>query len=169
MKMKDRYKDRYIEEIFLVLTMVVMVLLIFAQVVGRYVFSAAPSWTEELARYIHIWQVWIGASYAIRLREHIKIEAFTNLFSTFMRKIFETLAIIVWFLLALSLAILGTQLVLSSMKNGQLTPAMQIPMWIPFLAIPLGGAGMSLRLIQQLWIIWRMPPEDHKEEGADLI
>lgn len=160
-----KMKDRYIEEIFLVLTMIVMVLLIFAQVIGRYVFSAAPSWTEELARYIHIWQVWIGASYAIRLRAHIKIEAFTKLFSKSVQKVFETLAILVWFALALSLAILGTQLVISSLRNGQLTPAMQIPMWIPFLAIPIGGAGMSLRLIQQLWMIWRSDSTDYKEGG----
>lgn len=52
------------EEAFLVLTLVAMVALIFGQVVGRYVFSNAPSWTEEMARYIHIFQVWIGASYA---------------------------------------------------------------------------------------------------------
>lgn len=42
------------EEAFLVLTLVLMVALIFGQVVGRYVFSNAPSWTEEMARYIHI-------------------------------------------------------------------------------------------------------------------
>lgn len=160
-----KMKDKYIEEIFLVLTMVAMVVLIFAQVVGRYVFNAAPSWTEELARYIHVWQVWIGASYAIRLRQHIRIEAFTNLFSPFIQKIFETLSIIVWFILALFLAVLGTQLVLSSLKNGQITPAMQVPMWIPFIAIPLGGAGMALRLIQQLWIIWRTSPSNPIKGG----
>ncbi|WP_246147123.1 TRAP transporter small permease [Bacillus massilioanorexius] len=161
-------KDKYIEEIFLVFTMIMMVILIFIQVVGRYIFNEAPSWTEELSRYIHIWQVWIGASYAVRLREHIRIEAFVNLFSLLGRKIFETLSIIVWFLLALFLAVIGTQLVLSSLKNGQLTPAMQLPMWIPFLAIPLGGLGMALRLIQQLWIIWRKLPSNSKE-GGNLI
>ncbi|WP_019240460.1 TRAP transporter small permease [Bacillus sp. AP8] len=163
-----KMKDKYIEEIFLVFTMIMMVILIFIQVVGRYIFNEAPSWTEELSRYIHIWQVWIGASYAVRLREHIRIEAFVNLFSLLGRKIFETLSIIVWFLLALFLAVIGTQLVLSSLKNGQLTPAMQLPMWIPFLAIPLGGLGMALRLIQQLWIIWRKLPSNSKE-GGNLI
>lgn len=155
-------RDQYIEEIFLVLTLAAMVLLIFGQVVGRYVFQSAPSWTEELARYIHIWQVWIGASYAVRLGKHIRVEAFINLFSTTVQKVFETVSIIIWFILALFLAVTGTQLVLSSIQNGQLTPAMQLPMWIPYLAIPLGGAGMSIRLIQQLWFIWRTPSNDNK-------
>lgn len=143
------------EETILVLTLALMVALIFGQVVGRYVFSSAPSWTEELARYIHIFQVWIGASYAVKKREHIRIESFVELFKGTARKLIETAALIIWFLLALFLAVFGTQLVLASLQNGQVTPAMQLPMWIPFLAIPVGGAGMALRLLQQLVTIWR--------------
>lgn len=161
-------RDQYIEEYFLVLTLAAMVILIFGQVVGRYVFQSAPSWTEELARYIHIWQVWIGASYGIRLQRHLRIEAFRDLFSDVGKKVLDTISILVWFVLALSLAILGTQLVLSSLKNGQLTPAMQLPMWIPFLAIPLGSAGMVLRLLQQIWLIWKTPSPGTRE-GGNLV
>ncbi|MBD8013559.1 TRAP transporter small permease [Planococcus wigleyi] len=154
------------EEAFLVFTLVVMVALIFGQVVGRYVFSNAPSWTEEMARYIHIFQVWIGASYAVKLREHIRVEAFITRFKGLPRKILETISLIIWFAMALFLAYFGTDLVLSSIANGQVTPAMQLPMWIPFLAIPLGGIGMCIRLIQQLIKIWQGDYEMHK--GGDL-
>jgi C4-dicarboxylate transporter, DctQ subunit len=144
-----------LEETILVLTLALMVALIFGQVVGRYVFSSAPSWTEEMARYIHIFQVWIGASYAVKKRQHIRIESFIELFKGTARKLIETAALIIWFLLALFLAVFGTQLVLASIQNGQVTPAMQLPMWIPFLAIPIGGGGMAFRLLQQLVTIWR--------------
>ncbi len=148
-------KFEYLEELILVLTLAFMVALIFTQVVGRYVFSSAPSWTEEMARYIHIFQVWIGASYAVKKRQHIRIEAFIDLFKGTPRKILESFSLLVWFGLAIFLAIFGTQLVLASFHNGQITPAMQIPMWLPFLAIPIGGAGMAMRLVQQFFIIWR--------------
>lgn len=154
------------EEAFLVLTLVVMVALIFGQVVGRYVFSDAPSWTEEMARYIHIFQVWIGASYAVKLREHIRVEAFITRFSGLPRKILETVSLAIWFAMALFLAYFGTELVLQSISNAQVTPAMQLPMWIPFLAIPLGGLGMCIRLIEQLRRIWRGDYEMHKEGGV---
>lgn len=156
------------EEAFLVLTLVAMVVLIFGQVVGRYVFSNAPSWTEEMARYIHIFQVWIGASYAVKLREHIRVEAFITRFHGLARKILETVSLLIWFTMALFLAYFGTQLVLQSISNGQVTPAMQLPMWIPFLAIPLGGLGMCLRLIAQLRRIWRGDYEMHKEGGMQV-
>lgn len=143
------------EESVLVLTLVVMVLLIFGQVVGRYVFGTAPSWTEELARYIHIFQVWIGASYAVKFRQHIRVGAFIELFSGLPRKVLESISIIIWFSIALFLAIYGTELVLKSIQNGQVTPALQIPMWIPFIAIPLGGGGMAFRLIHQIIKVWQ--------------
>lgn len=139
-----------IEEILLVFSLVLMVALIFGQVIGRYVFSSAPSWTEEMARYIHIFQVWIGASYAVKLRQHIRVEAFITRFHGVFRQVLEVLSILVWFVMALFLAVFGTELVLSSINHGQLAPAMQIPIWIPYLAIPLGGIGMAIRLVIQV-------------------
>lgn len=151
------------EESALVLTLVAMVVLIFVQVVGRYVFGSAPSWTEELARYIHIFQVWIGASYAVKSREHIRVGAFIERFQGLPRKILETVGIIIWFCLALFLAFYGTELVLTSFQNGQVTPALQLPMWIPFIAVPLGSAGMAIRLIVQISKVWRGDYEHGKE------
>ena len=147
--------DEKAEEVFLVMTLVAMVVLIFMQVIGRYLFGSAPSWTEELARYIHVWQVWIGASFAVKRGEHIRIEAFRNIFNALGRKVMDTVSIAIWFALAIFLAIYGTDLVLMSYENGQTSPAMQMPMWLPFAAIPLGGFGMSIRLLQQLVLIWK--------------
>lgn len=155
------------EESVLVGTLVVMVLLIFGQVIGRYIIGSTPSWTEELARYIHIYQVWIGASYAVKLREHIRVGAFIERFRGVPRKILETLSIAIWFAIALFLAVFGTQLVLSSLQNGQVSPALQIPMWIPFIAIPLGGAGMAVRLIAQIIEVWR--GNYNKQESEEII
>ena len=138
------------EEIMLVLSLGLMVALIFGQVIGRYVFSSAPSWTEEMARYIHIFQVWIGASYTVKLRQHIRVEAFITRFHGVFRQVLEILSIVIWFVMALFLAVFGTELVLSSINHGQLAPAMQIPIWIPYLAIPLGGIGMAIRLVIQV-------------------
>lgn len=155
-----------LEEILLVWTLILMVALIAGQVFGRYVLQNAPSWTEEAARYIHVFQVWLGASYAVKIREHIRVEAFINLFHGTIRKIMEIVSVIIWFFLALFLAIFGTKLVLDSLRNGQVSPAIQIPFWIPFLAIPLGGAGMAFRLVQQLIQIYK--GNDQMEKGESV-
>lgn len=156
------------EEILLVFSLVLMVVLIFGQVIGRYVFSSAPSWTEEMARYIHIFQVWIGASYAVKLRQHIRVEAFITRFHGVFRQVLEILSILIWFAMALFLAVFGTELVLSSINHGQLAPAMQIPIWIPYLAIPLGGIGMAIRLVIQIKEVIRGNYEKPVEEEIIL-
>ena len=152
------------EEIFLVATLALMVVLIFGQVVGRYIFQSAPSWTEELARYLHIYQVWIGSSYAVKIREHIKIDAFINLFQGVTRKIIDSIALIIWFSLALFLAIFGTTLIIDTMNFGQVSPAIEIPMWIPMAALPLGTIGMSIRLVQQFILVWKNNTPKESEE-----
>ncbi|MBO1002731.1 TRAP transporter small permease [Pseudogracilibacillus auburnensis] len=154
------------EELLLVLSLAVMVILIFGQVIGRYILQSAPVWTEELARYIHIFQVWIGASYAVKLNQHIRVEAFINLFHGKVRKVLEITGTIIWFSLALFLAIFGTKLVIDSMNYAQVSPAIQIPFWILFLAIPLGGAGMAIRLVQQ---IITYAKKDFSKEKEELI
>lgn len=143
-------KFNRIEEGFLIATLVLMVALIFGQVIGRYIFQNAPSWTEEAARYIHIFQVWIGAGYAVKLREHIKVSAFIDLFHGMTRKVLDLVALIIWFLMVLLVAIFGTELVMTTLQYGQVAPATQIPFWLPYLAVPLGALSMMIRLILQM-------------------
>ncbi|MFC0524599.1 TRAP transporter small permease [Pontibacillus salicampi] len=147
--------DRRFEEVFLFLSMVAIVGLIFYQVVSRYVFNDSITWSEELARYIHIWQVWLGASFAIRMNQHIKVEVFRDLFNRTIRKVIDCIALFLWFFLAGVLAFYGTQLVLNLLGTGQLTPAMRIPIWIAYAAIPVGGILMCVRLIQQMILLFR--------------
>jgi len=44
----------------------VMLLLVLLQVVARYIFQAAPVWTEEGARYCMVWSGLLGATVAFR-------------------------------------------------------------------------------------------------------
>ncbi|TVT29416.1 TRAP transporter small permease [Salinicoccus cyprini] len=155
-----------IEEWFLITTLVLMVALIFGQVIGRYIFQSAPSWTEEAARHIHIFQVWIGAGYAVKLREHIKVTAFIDLFKGTVRKILDMVALVIWFLLVLLVAMFGTQLVLTTLQYGQVAPATQIPFWISYLAVPLGALSMMIRLVQQMVEIYG---KDYDRKGDTVL
>jgi len=151
------------EEIFLIGTMAVMVILIFGQVLGRYVLGSSLSWTEEVSRYVHVFQVWIGAGYAVKLREHIKIESFVDLFKGTIRKVIDIIALIIWFGLALFLAYFGTMLVLDSFNSSQVSPAVQVPIWIPYMAVPLGGLSMCIRLVQQIIDIIKFDEDEINE------
>ena len=67
-----RYYNR-LEENVLILSLVFTVALIFLQVIMRKVFQNSITWSEELARYIFIWQIWLGTSIGFRDGKHISI------------------------------------------------------------------------------------------------
>lgn len=62
-----------LEEIILVLMFAAMVLVIFGQVIMRYVFDNSLSWSEELGKFLFVWISWIGISIGAKRKEHIKI------------------------------------------------------------------------------------------------
>lgn len=67
-----RYIDK-LEEILLVLMFIFMVLIIFVQVIMRYVFNNSLAWSEELGKFLFVWLSWVGISIGAKSGEHIKI------------------------------------------------------------------------------------------------
>ena len=59
-----------IEKFLLALAVAAMLMVMAYQVVLRYVFSAANTWSEELARYLFIFEVMIAAAIAVRRNSH---------------------------------------------------------------------------------------------------
>lgn len=52
----------------------VMVAVIFALVISRYIFSYSFIWVEELTRFLLIWLTFLGAATLILQREHIRMD-----------------------------------------------------------------------------------------------
>lgn len=151
------------EEIFLVVFLSLTVLLVIAQVFSRYIFSMSLGWSEEIARFSLIWITWISTSYAIKKKSHIRVEVVKNLFSTKIKKIIDGIVYVVWFILAGFLLIQGIDLVLSIQSTGQVTPSTQLPMWIIYVATPIGGLLMCIRLVQEFVNLFRK--ETNESEG----
>ncbi|MDR1048599.1 MAG: TRAP transporter small permease [Synergistaceae bacterium] len=151
------------EEYCVVWTMALMTVLVFCQVVMRYVFSNSLSWSEELARFIFMWLSWVGASYAVKERSHFRVEMFANLLKGRSRKIFELAILAVWFAFSVILAWLGTRLTLFLMETGQISAAMEIPMSWVYASVPAGCALMAARLVVEIVKILKSPDENIKQ------
>ena len=61
MKKILKFLNDYLEETICIILMSVMTIIIFIQVIMRYVMHNSLSWSEELARYCFIWLIYIGA------------------------------------------------------------------------------------------------------------
>ena len=73
-----KFLDDKLEEYLMVFLVAVMTVLIFVQVVMRYVFSNSLAWTEELSRYLFLWSIWLGASYGVKTKTHVKLTVLTE-------------------------------------------------------------------------------------------
>ena len=71
----------------------------------RFVFHHTNSWSEELARYLFIWLVYLSASYAIYKNAHIKIDAVKNLYPKKIRKYIPILGNVIFFIYAVGITV----------------------------------------------------------------
>jgi TRAP-type C4-dicarboxylate transport system permease small subunit len=138
----------HLEEIFLIPSLIFSVALIFAQVVMRYVFSNSLSWSEELARYLFVWQIWIGVSYAARNRSHLRITMAKERLGPRSQEALEAIVTMVWIGFALFIAIRGISLVMKTGRFNQKSPALHLPMMYAHLAVPTGCLLMAARLVE---------------------
>jgi TRAP-type C4-dicarboxylate transport system permease small subunit len=138
----------HLEEIFLIPSLILSVGLIFTQIVMRYVFGNSLSWSEELARYLFIWQIWIGISYAARNRSHLRILLVKQRMGKKAQDVLEIVVTVIWAGFALFVAVQGFSLVMQIGRFGQKSSALQMSMVYPHLAVPVGCALMVVRLIE---------------------
>lgn len=144
-----------IEEKFCTYTFLLVVVLIFVQVVGRYVFGNAPTWSEELSRYLYVWECWVGVSLTQRENRHIQL---TFLIDSFPKKTRFITDVIAWILTvgtAFALAYYGFQLVIFVAGQGNLSPSLHLPMWIFYLCLPVGCVAFILRKIGELVMMFK--------------
>lgn len=144
-----KFIDEQFEKWFLIVSLIVMVLVTFMQIVLRW-FNAATVWAEEFSRYVMLYQVWVGASYAVHEDAHIRITALIGKLSGGRRRGMDLVVLTLWLLFALWLTVEGCVLVGEIAAMGQVSSAMRIPMTIPYASVPIGGALMTIRLVQKI-------------------
>lgn len=103
-----------VEKAILAVTVGIMVIIIAYQVIMRYIFAHANSWSEELARYLFIYDVMIGAAIAIRRNSHLQIDILINLMKPKVRTILTIIAtlagmVFMVFLLSYSITLVQTR------------------------------------------------------------
>ena len=132
-------------EAFTMSLMFAMVLLVFFQVISRALFDSSFSWTTELARYMMIWVVFLGGGIAFQHAAHISIEALAEKLSNVWKKVVQAFVAIACIAFFIILIVTGIEF--SSASMTQTSPALQIPMGLVYLAIPISGVLQILNVI----------------------
>ncbi|CDQ38806.1 TRAP transporter large permease [Virgibacillus salexigens] len=148
--------DRRLEEVLIVIGFLVFTILINLQVINRYLLpfieiANITTWTEEVARYLFVFVSFIGASLSVKNRESIQVTIAVDKLSSGIQKSISTVTVIFMLYFSYILIHYGVDMILFQLETAQTTPALSIPMAIPYSAIPVGFLFISIRLLQNLW------------------
>ena len=121
---------------FLFFATVAMVLLIFINVIGRYVFNFAFVSFEEISRILFVWCTYLGSAIAIKEGTHVRVDIVINALKPKARKIVDIIAnLIVSFILAVTIV---TMKDLIAINIANPLPLTKIPYGVVQLIIPIG-------------------------------
>lgn len=131
--------------------MILMILTLSAGVCTRYVFNRPIFWTDEFARIVLIWSIFIGAALGFRRGspiDHIRIDFFVSVLPLRLRKIADKLTWCVTVFFCLTIVVLGIGFFIQTISFR--TAALEISRGYTYISLPI-FAIISLGFLFDLW------------------
>jgi TRAP-type C4-dicarboxylate transport system permease small subunit len=141
----------HLQRALLVLGAVLLTLLIFAQVVARYLFQTAIFGIEETAVYIAIWFYFLGGAVGADQREHISASLADVLVKNqTAQQAIKLFACLVSVLVCAWMVVWSWGLTQWSLSLGMMSTELNIPVGYIHLAMPVGLGLMTLYFFAEL-------------------
>jgi TRAP-type transport system small permease protein len=121
----------------LVVLLTLMSVVIFSNVVLRYVSGSSIVWAEEVARYAMVWLTFLGMGAVFRIGGHIAIENLQDAVSTRLAQWLRGAILMTIVLLGIVMVHMG--LVYMDRSQFQMTASTQISFSYVYAAVPVGG------------------------------
>ncbi len=165
-----------LEEWLIALLMGAATLVIFVAVLHRYASGLAvpglqdwllrlnTSWAQELTIYLFVWMAKFGAAYGVRTGIHVGVDVLVNRLQAPMQRRFILFGLLAGAAFTGIIATLGAGFVHELSETSSTSEVLELPIWIVYLAIPLGSALMCFRFLQVAWRYARggeLPVHDH--------
>ena len=149
----DRFCERLNQatELFIALLLALTVMVALSQVVFRYGLDSSLSWSEELARYLFIWVIFLGTASAVRRGQHMAVEALASILPSWVLRPLAALVAIV------SIIFFGvviyTGVLLTENAVMQLSTALEVSVAYVYVSAPIGAALAIVHLVNGLFQI----------------
>ena len=127
-----------IESFFLATGVLLMALNTVSNVVGRFVFQQSLFFSEELNRILIILITFAGISYAARHGRHIRMSAIYDALPGKARKSLMIGIALITAIFMFGLCYYATTYIMTQFSRGRVLPALQIPVWITLVWVPIG-------------------------------
>jgi C4-dicarboxylate transporter DctQ subunit len=143
---------RHLEEAVVAVGMASASVVLFINVVLRYFFNSGWEWAEEFARYTIVWIVFIGGSICARKGMHLAVDAVTVRLNRAGQRMARLIVDALCIVFCLFLVRYGYDMADMAKDSEQRTAALAIPIYMVYLALPVGGALMAVRFAQDFFL-----------------
>lgn len=144
--MKGNSKRRYnlLEWITAIILMVILIVA-FANVIGRYIINSPIFWSDELNTSLFVWLTFLGSAIAVSTNEHMSISFFFNKLPNKLQMILKYVGIVITIITFCYLVIQGVMATMA-LKDQELSSLPLSRAW-SFAPIPIGFSLMLYFLI----------------------
>jgi len=132
----------------------VLALTVFYQFVTRYVFNDSASWTEEIARYLLIAVVFVGATIGVAKNAQIQVDFFYRHMPAALGRWLSRAVDVLRVAFFASAVVLTGEMMLKLGSNTRMT-VVDAPMNVVYGIVLLGFAAMTFRSLQVARVHWR--------------
>ncbi|WP_137702582.1 TRAP transporter small permease [Marimonas lutisalis] len=134
------------------------------EVIARYFFIRPTIWAAELSQLCLIWGCLLAMAHVLTLRQHITVNALTNLLPLRAQKFCAGLALLFIIGFSAIVTIWGWDIFHDSFVRGRTTGSLlNLPVWIAELSVPVGFALLALQAVVELV---RLPATAHASLGS---
>ena len=149
-------------EVLISIALAVMIILVFTNVILRFIFDTGFAWSEEVARISFIYLVYFGSIEAMRDNRHLLIDSVLIRLPSTAQKLLYTLiqGLIIWLMMALTTGSYG--LMLQNYHNKWV--ATGLPVWVVYLSGFIMGISIILLASGNVFKLWVL-----KHTVKDLI
>ena len=148
-----RWLDNNIEKVICVTLLALMSIIIVVQVFFRYVLQNSLQWSEEIARYMFIWLIYIGIAYGVKLDKHIAVDAVYSFLPKKVKPFYALIGYVIFFIFAVIVVYYGVAVTANIAASGQISNGAHVPMQYVYVAPVVGMSLTLIRLVQRFVIM----------------
>ncbi|MAH83520.1 MAG: hypothetical protein CBB68_04055 [Rhodospirillaceae bacterium TMED8] len=143
--------DANLEKSIILVNYVIMTVIIFVEVIRRFVFKEQAAWSTTIPIYLFLWVVWIGCAYNVRMRGHLRFDELRVRLPYNAQFACILLDVALWTIFSVIVIYYSTEQVLLSRDNYAIVQGTDdVLQWWFYVATPLAFCLLLVRLFQNL-------------------
>jgi TRAP-type C4-dicarboxylate transport system permease small subunit len=146
----SRRIEQNLEGYITVTLLFVYTFLIAYTVFQRSTFENPPSYTLSVTLLLFTWMTWLAAGWAIRFDSHFRFSLVRDKLSNRMNYLLRYVDFVSWVGFALVVGFYSLESVQARMESGRAILGTPIPLWVAYVAVPVGMAVIIVRATQQM-------------------